>query len=579
MSGFEIAGIVLGSLPLLVTALEAYCQFMRDWDKAPSELKSLNRQLTTERAKLYNVCDLLISDVVEQKEIEAMLQNPFGPLWRIPETHKKIRRRLCDSYDPFEQAIAEIQEALDNIMRHLRVQISQTGELEWVNKGRMTREFRKLLYRIRRDDYKDDIAAISKGISDLESLTNLSIKLEPIRRKLSRGKVFKVLRNLLTGVYRALCSSIFCTHPHDVSLELSPRFIDIRYEYDDKEVIRNAQFKMAISFQMLEGPALERFWDEVNIKTETSVATIESQACLPQPQATGTKGRSFDFRQALSFMNFSNSTHRVGSVTATISRPSEAFAFSKTCPEDGRQEQPVNLCMALRNARTARPLCYGYLIDKEDANRQFQVYPSGTITNSNYWSVITLDDILQGTEGLRPLVSLAEKIRLALAIASSVLQLSKTPWLTQALTRKDVHFFRRDDTFSYDRPFLLRNFKESIVQPISTPQRFFYLVNPTLFALGILLLEIILGQSFEQLRSPFKRLNIIDPHGTIHDSIVAHKLLERVALINPAYQVVIQRCIDCTETRGLDEDDFRQEVYNDVVMELEALVDSTKIGM
>lgn len=129
MSGFEIAGIVLGSLPLLVTALEAYCQFMRDWHKAPSELKSLNRQLTTERAKLYNVCDLLISDVVEQKEIEAMLRNPFGPLWRIPETNKKIRRRLCDSYDPFEQAIVEIQEALDNIMRHLRVQISQTGEV------------------------------------------------------------------------------------------------------------------------------------------------------------------------------------------------------------------------------------------------------------------------------------------------------------------------------------------------------------------------------------------------------------------------------------------------------------------
>jgi hypothetical protein len=128
MSGFEVAGIVLGSLPLLVTALEAYCKFIRDLGKAPLELKSLNRQLTTERAKLYNVCGLLISDVVEQKQIEPMLRNPFGPLWRIPETNNKIVMRLWNSYEPFEQAITEIQEALDNIMRRLRVQISENGQ-------------------------------------------------------------------------------------------------------------------------------------------------------------------------------------------------------------------------------------------------------------------------------------------------------------------------------------------------------------------------------------------------------------------------------------------------------------------
>jgi hypothetical protein len=103
MSGFEIAGIVLGTIPLVVTVLEAYSNFMRDWGKAPSELKSLNRQLTTERAKLYNVCDQLISDVVPQRDIEPMLQDPFGQLWQAKETNDKIRRRLWDAYGPFEE--------------------------------------------------------------------------------------------------------------------------------------------------------------------------------------------------------------------------------------------------------------------------------------------------------------------------------------------------------------------------------------------------------------------------------------------------------------------------------------------
>ncbi|KAJ4122765.1 hypothetical protein NW768_010208 [Fusarium equiseti] len=581
MSGFEVAGIVLGSLPLLVTALEAYCKFMRDWGKAPSELKSLNRQLTTERAKLQNVCYLLISGVVQQRDIESMLQNPFGPLWRVPGPNERIRRRLWDSYGPFEQTITEIQEALNRIMRRLRVQISPDGEVEWVNQSRITREFKKLLYRIHRDDYKDDIAVISKGISDLESLAKLSIRLEPSRRKQSRGKFFKTVRDLSASVYRALCSSILCNHPHDVSLELSPRFIEVGYECGHEKVIRDAQFKMVISFEMVEGSATKLFWDEVNIKTAPSVTTIIApQNCPPQPEAKRLKRFSFDFRQSLLFMNSSNSTHSVGSATTTMSRPFTDIAFIKTCTGDDKQKQALNLCMALKNARrTERPLCYGHLIDKECDDRQFEVYPLGATVNSDRWSLVTLDDILEGTEGLTPLVSLAEKMRLALAIASSVLQLSRTPWLPEALTKKNVHFFRRDGTFSYKHPFLLRNFEANIVQPLSTTQRCFYLDNPTLFALGILLLEIILGQSFEQLRSPFKQLDIIDPHGIIQDSLAAHKLLERVALINPAYQAVIQRCIDCTETCGLDDDEFRQGVYDDVVMELEAIVDSTKIGM
>src|SRR5690348_11333638 len=62
MSGFEVAGIVLGSIPIIVTAIEAYINFMRDWGKVATELKSLNRQLTTERAKLYNVLDQLLGD-------------------------------------------------------------------------------------------------------------------------------------------------------------------------------------------------------------------------------------------------------------------------------------------------------------------------------------------------------------------------------------------------------------------------------------------------------------------------------------------------------------------------------------
>ncbi|RGP65705.1 hypothetical protein FLONG3_9098 [Fusarium longipes] len=576
MSGFEVVGIVLGSLPLLVTALETYCKFMRDWGKAPSELKSLNRQLTTERAKLYNVCDLLISDVVPQRDIEPMLLSPFGPLWRVPETNDRIRRRLWDAYGPFEQTIVEIQEALEAIMARLRVHV------EWVNKSRMTREVKKLLHRLHRDDYKDDLATISKGISDLESLAKLSIRLEPSRRKQSRGKLFKILRDLSASIYRALCSSILCTDPHDVSLELSPCTMEIGYECEDEKVLKNAQFRLAISFEMVEASTTKRFWDEVNIKAVSSVTTMGSQPCLPQHQTKSTKRVSFGIRQSLSFINPTKPTHDIKSAMAWLGRPATDVAFIETCEEKQTSpRKPLDLCATLKNARQARPVCYGHLIDAECSDRHFRVYPLGTITNSDGWSMVTLKDIFEGKRGLSPLISLAEKVQLALAIASSVLQLSKTPWLPDTLTSKNVHFFSRDDGFSYRYPFLLRSFPAGTLElPNATSTSGWgSLNNPTLFALGILLLEIILGQSFEQLRPWDEKPIYGDHNGVIRNSIAAHKVLQRVALINTAYQAVVQRCIDCTETRGLDEDGFRQEVYNEVVLELEAILDSTKLGI
>ncbi|SCV30699.1 uncharacterized protein FFB14_03181 [Fusarium fujikuroi] len=100
--------------------------------------------------------------------------------------------------------------------------------------------------------------------------------------------------------------------------------------------------------------------------------------------------------------------------------------------------------------------------------------------------------------------------------------------------------------------------------------------NPTLLALGMLLLEIILGSSLKKLRLPDEKG--LDDDGLIQDLTVANRMLEqRVSLIDPAYKTVVERCIGCTESKELDEDDFRHTVYNGVVMELEAIWDYTKL--
>jgi len=134
------------------------------------------------------------------------------------------------------------------------------------------------------------------------------------------------------------------------------------------------------------------------------------------------------------------------------------------------------------------------------------MYPLETTANGdNAWSIITLNEVLWRKQGLQPLLWLEEKVRLALAIASAVLQLSKTPWLSKPLTKQDVHFFRRGGWPEYQHPFLRRQIPEpphpATCSAISLGSDDTALQpNNTLFRLGILLLEIIMGTAMGNLR-------------------------------------------------------------------------------
>ncbi|KAK0614515.1 hypothetical protein B0T14DRAFT_436388 [Immersiella caudata] len=517
MSGFEVAGVVLGTLPLVIKAVEAYICFMKDWGKAASELKSINRQLTTERSKLYNVCDQLLSDVVPQKDIEPMLQDPFGPLWQAEDTKKRIRRRLWNSYEPFSKTVLDIQEALQVVQDKLSVDVTSDGQVKWVERRWMPREFRKFLYRLDRKDYQDALSTISKGVNDLESLTRLSVALEPSRRKRSGGRAINILRDLSSSVYRALRSSISCqcSGPHDVSLGLLPKKAPMNATVAVAEVTRHLR--------------------------PTNLSDI-NLVNLPTTLFTKTRGLAVSIA-------------------------------------------PVDLCGTLKRAVSVRPESYGQLVDSECPGNCFGIFPTQHSTpGGNAWSIVTLHDVLWRKQGLQPLLWLEEKIRLALAVSSAVLQLSETPWLSKPLAREDVHFFRKESWAGYQLPFLRRQIPEPTTSPCGvTGQRSGETVsqpNETLFRLGILLLEIILGSTMENLREPRERIDFQgDKLGMIRDSITAHRLLQtQVALINPAYRAVVERCVGCGASQGLDEEGFRERVYNGVVAELEAILECTKLA-
>lgn len=124
MSGFEIAGIVLGTIPLLISALEHYhdgVSTMQRWRRYQRERQNLVRILRTEQIQLQNTCESLLEGLVSPSEVAAMIREPFSGKWRHRKIQVKLRARLHDSIDVFESIVEDVQAAMVELARRLGV--------------------------------------------------------------------------------------------------------------------------------------------------------------------------------------------------------------------------------------------------------------------------------------------------------------------------------------------------------------------------------------------------------------------------------------------------------------------------
>lgn len=122
MSEFEVAGVVLGSIPIVVSALKAYSDGisnMKRWRSYERELRSLGMKLGVEHIKLQTLLENLLVGAIPHPQIKNMIKDPFGPEWKKDEFHDILRLRLWRSPEIFESIIVDIKLAMDQIQTKL----------------------------------------------------------------------------------------------------------------------------------------------------------------------------------------------------------------------------------------------------------------------------------------------------------------------------------------------------------------------------------------------------------------------------------------------------------------------------
>ncbi|RYP66475.1 hypothetical protein DL770_008797 [Monosporascus sp. CRB-9-2] len=524
VTGVESAGLVLGAIPLVLAGLEFYAKGIavtKRCFKYREQFQSLIRELRTENIICTNSINLLLVGVVNQKDMADFLAEPCGDRWKEAKFDQRLKQRLGASYDSYMATIDELGKAAE-IFRQ-RLKLDSSGKPQFTDEQMFKKYYKRLEFSIRKFDYDDLMATLRRANSSLHRLTTQSLSLENSQNscKLNEQPIknFKAIHDRAQGFHSALCSSWKCPchADHSVSLRLESRIDDVQSDEDASEDEESMRDSFHVVFRYSHdglvkpcGPtaAVKPWaWEEADVRI-----TVESQSHI------GTVSAARDFSRG-----------------KRVHFASQAEDAVKAALNPTPNLQPIqDLCAAISTLRTPqRDVCLS-LLANEYAKQKYGIliYPSKEPpTDTDTWSISTLRSILEDSEFAR-----RDRLRLAVTLSSSVLQLHETPWLDENWGKDDILFIKRSEKTTYHHPFVSH--------------------------------ELWYGKPMSQLHKP--------EDGPLGDSMTEFNTADRLVdeLYSEAggkYSDAVRRCIRCDfdcRANSLEDIAFQRAVYEGVVAQL-----------
>ena len=126
MSGAEVAGLVLGSIPLVISGLEHYAEgvsTIKIMFNAPSEFKAMGRRLKVEHKIYRNTLELLLHDCIDDDQLLTDLMSDSGDSarWSDPIVEKALRKKLQSSYSVYLETMSSLETTLADFKSRLKL--------------------------------------------------------------------------------------------------------------------------------------------------------------------------------------------------------------------------------------------------------------------------------------------------------------------------------------------------------------------------------------------------------------------------------------------------------------------------
>ncbi|KAF2815607.1 uncharacterized protein BDZ99DRAFT_514269 [Mytilinidion resinicola] len=513
MSGVEVAGVVLGGFPILISALEHWqsgAKLLQDWWQFRREYQRCLRDIGYhELAFRRNLEECLLPLIADDDEVKTLLADPAGPGWSVPELEEKLEKRLSKSaYEQYKQTIDGF--TFDKSTR--KALFEELAE-----------------YNTRLHDLLDTSDRISASRATAYAG----------RAKASLNKSVLQSWKYANGIFNVIKTAWTC-HCQRV------RHVDLLLRHPS---VADYSFRM-VSLIGNDDPMPQPqpwTWRETDISM-VSQAKQSPVVSIPVSQLARTP------RSAISIP----STPRPSIVSRQKGHPATQMPATVAFTTQNNTIEPSisNLCEEL-----GKPNVSNIEQLKDDVpGCNYTVIPIAS--KEDIRKTISLERLLARP----PRIGLkrSQRFFIAFTIASSHIQLQSTPWLGGQWSKADILFpCNPQDSHGIlaDQPFLSCNFASSTAQPS-------VFGDTTFSTLGILLLELCFGMPFESTEFRQRSLPANDPN-TFSDLGAATELAGEVLHeVGQEYADAVAWCL----TRfmvGTKRESWRHELLVNVVEPLQ----------
>ncbi|KAI6782513.1 uncharacterized protein J7T54_001370 [Emericellopsis cladophorae] len=125
MSGFEVAGVVLGAIPLIISGLEHWHEVAKVWGYYSRIRKEHKKCLYDVRLYqiLYmrNLEELLLPIVDSPDHVTFLVNDPGSEHWKSKTLEARLKDRLQGSYPIYMEIINNMKEAIEELQKVLSV--------------------------------------------------------------------------------------------------------------------------------------------------------------------------------------------------------------------------------------------------------------------------------------------------------------------------------------------------------------------------------------------------------------------------------------------------------------------------
>jgi hypothetical protein len=194
------------------------------------------------------------------------------------------------------------------------------------------------------------------------------------------------------------------------------------------------------------------------------------------------------------------------------------------------------------------------------------------------WTFITLRNILSRNVRGMPLITTCDKMKMSAQISSAALALQSSAWLGDYWSKDEIRFLQRSGSDLYSRVFVSKSLSS---EPVAAKQPALSIIaNRPLFELGIMLIEVCLGQHIEELATDEELSETGGKHSYLTSLLVADRLLTTQVILKnagPQCHAAIKACIDLSYGHGavkqLQDHTVQSDLYTKVAAVFQEMAD------